>query len=453
MKHILLIDDDAFFIKTLSNYLKRFNYQVSTETNAESALKLIDQTAFDLVITDYKLPKSDGLAVIENLKKNHPEVPVILITNYSDIRTAVKSIKLGAFEFISKPIIPDEFKIVIQKALENTEEESQSNFKKENTQKEKEQTQQSADEPALIKGVNAKAVQLWQFAKQVAPTNMSVLITGESGTGKEYVAQYIHDHSERANKKFVAVDCGALPENIASSELFGHVKGAFTGATHDKVGQFEYADGGTLFLDEIGNLAYETQVKLLRVLQEQSIKRVGDTKDIKIDVRVIAATNEMLQSAIDDNAFRLDLYHRLNEFELTTPALRHRPEDFEDFVKFFIKIASQELNKAVPRISIKLIERLSYYDWPGNLRELKNLMKRAVLLAQDGEILEAHLPQAILGKEQPKVNLKDAKEHQEKQLILEELEKQRYNKSKVAKALDIDRSTLYNKLKQYDIKL
>ena len=185
MKHILLIDDDAFFIKTLSNYLKRFNYEVSTETNAESALKLIDQTTFDLVITDYKLPNSDGLTVIENLKKNHPEVPVILITNYSDIRTAVKSIKLGAFESISKPIIPDEFKIVIQKALENKEKESQSNFKKENTQKEKEQTQQSADETSLIKGVNAKAIQLWQFAKQVAPTTMSVLITGESGTGKD----------------------------------------------------------------------------------------------------------------------------------------------------------------------------------------------------------------------------------------------------------------------------
>ncbi|MDN6279510.1 MAG: sigma-54 dependent transcriptional regulator [Psychroflexus sp.] len=448
MKHILLIDDDAFFIKTLSNYLKRFDYQVSTESNAESALTQIDKTKFDLVITDYKLPNSDGLSLIENLKKNHPEIPVILITNYSDIRTAVKSIKLGAFEFISKPIIPEEFKLVIQKALENKG--SQETV---SPQKTKSQPKQNTDKPELIKGVNARAIQLWQFARQVAPTKMSVLITGESGTGKEYVAQYIHDHSERAAQKFVAVDCGALPENIASSELFGHVKGAFTGATHDKVGQFEYADGGTLFLDEIGNLAYETQVKLLRVLQEQSIRRVGDTKDIKIDVRVIAATNEQLQFAIDENVFRLDLYHRLNEFELTTPALRHRGEDFEQFANFFIQNASEELQKPAPRISSKLMSRLSSYDWPGNLRELKNLMKRAVLLAQDGEILEAHLPQAILEKEQPKVNLKDAKEHQEKQLILDELEKQRYNKSKVAKALDIDRSTLYNKLKQYNIEL
>lgn len=448
MKHILLIDDDAFFIKTLSNYLKRFDYQVSTESNAESALEVIEKTTFDLVITDYKLPNSDGLSLIENLKKNHPEIPVILITNYSDIRTAVRSIKLGAFEFISKPIIPEEFKLVIQKALENKGSQEAIS-----PQKPKSQPKQTTDKPELIKGINARAIQLWQFARQVAPTKMSVLITGESGTGKEYVAQYIHDHSDRAAQKFVAVDCGALPENIASSELFGHVKGAFTGATNDKVGQFEYADGGTLFLDEIGNLAYDTQVKLLRVLQEQSIRRVGDTKDIKIDVRVIAATNDKLESAIDENVFRLDLYHRLNEFELTTPALRHRGEDFEQFAKFFIQNASEELQKPAPRISSKLIDRLSTYDWPGNLRELKNLMKRAVLLAQDGEILEAHLPQAILEKEQPKVNLKDAKEYQEKQLILDELKKQRYNKSKVAKALDIDRSTLYNKLKQYNIEL
>ncbi|WP_019038786.1 sigma-54-dependent transcriptional regulator [Psychroflexus tropicus] len=446
MSKLLIVDDDPFFNKTLSNYLRRFKYDIETSTSAEEALDLLKDMTFDLVITDFRLPKMDGLELIESIK-NKWNTPVILITNYSDIRTAVKSIKLGAFEFVSKPIIPEEFKIVIEKALDTPKAETSIPTKTN-------QSSKSVDSSTIVKGKSEESKQLWSYAKQVAPTQMSVLITGESGTGKEYVAKFIHENSKRKDKPFVAIDCGALPESIASSELFGHIKGAFTGADRDKKGQFEYANGGTLFLDEIGNLSYESQVKLLRVLQERKIRRVGGNQEIDIDIRIIAATNENLDSAIAENEFRNDLYHRLNEFSLTIPSLEHRPEDLEEFIDYFIEEACQELDKENVNIDPQVVDDLKDYDWPGNLRELKNLMKRAVLLCQNRIIEHKHLPPSVFKTPQaettPKVNsndLKQVKEHHEREIILKCLEKNKFNKSKTAKELNIDRTTLYNKIK------
>ena len=448
MSKLLIVDDDPFFNKTLSNYLRRFKYDIETSTSAEEALDLLKDMTFDLVITDYRLPKMDGLELIENIKIKW-NIPVILITNYSDIRTAVKSIKLGAFEFVSKPIIPEEFKIVIEKALNTPKAETSTPIPTTTNQ-----SSRPVDSVSIVKGKSEESKQLWSYAKQVAPTQMSVLITGESGTGKEYVAKFIHENSKRKDKPFVAIDCGALPESIASSELFGHMKGAFTGADRDKKGQFEYANGGTLFLDEIGNLSYESQVKLLRVLQERKIRRVGGNQEINIDARIIAATNENLDSAIAENEFRNDLYHRLNEFSLTIPSLEHRQEDLEEFIDYFIKEACQELDKENVNIDPQVVEDLKSYDWPGNLRELKNLMKRAVLLCQNRIIEHKHLPPSVFKNQEAKTtakvnsnDLKQVKEHHEREIILKCLEKNKFNKSKTAKELNIDRTTLYNKIK------
>ncbi|MFN2261976.1 MAG: sigma-54-dependent transcriptional regulator [Psychroflexus sp.] len=449
MQKILIVDDDPFFNKTLSNYLKRFSYVVETATSAEMALSQIHEKNYDLILTDYRLPEMNGLDLIAKIKSNS-DIPVILITNYSDVRTAVNSIKLGAFEFISKPVIPEELKLVVEKAI-HKDKKSQNSSK--TFQNEKSNT---AFEKSLVKGNTSEAQELWSFAAQVAPTNMSVLITGESGTGKEYVARFIHEHSDRSKQNFVAIDCGALPENIASSELFGHTKGAFTGAELEKKGQFEYADGGTLFLDEIGNLSYDSQVKLLRVLQERKIKRLGANKEIAVDLRIIAATNENLKTAIENGDFRNDLFHRLNEFNLKIPPLRVRDTDFDEFIHFFMNEASNELNKPNVSIDSELISELKKYDWPGNLRELKNLMKRAVLLSSDGKILKQHLPQSIFeiqdNFEHAKVsNLKENQQIHEREIILKCLKKNKYNKSKTAKELNIDRTTLYNKIKTLDL--
>jgi two-component system response regulator HydG len=440
---LLIVDDDPFFNKTLSNYLKRHDYEIETASSAEDALDELKISAFDLVISDYRLPKMDGLALIEHIKANF-HIPVILITNYSDIRTAVKSIKLGAFEFVSKPIIPEEFRLVIENALQGPKPEATDSKK----------ISKPKTTSTVVKGNSKEADLLWSYALQVAPTQISVLITGESGTGKEYVAKYIHEHSKRKEKPFVAIDCGALPESIASSELFGHLKGAFTGADRDKKGQFEYANGGTLFLDEIGNLSYESQVKLLRVLQERKIRPLGGNQEKEIDVRIIAATNEDLGSAIAENKFRNDLFHRLNEFSLNIPSLKDREDDLEEFVHYFIGQACTELDKEKVNISKEVIEDLKQYDWPGNLRELKNLMKRASLLCQEGTIEHQHLPASIFEKEQVAKgklansnDLKEVKEHHEREIILKCLEKNKFNKSKTAKELNIDRTTLYNKIK------
>ncbi|MFC2186179.1 sigma-54-dependent transcriptional regulator [Fulvivirgaceae bacterium LMO-SS25] len=462
MKKVLVIDDDPAFNKMLSHFLERNNFQVVSAHSANTALLEIERESFDLVLTDFRLPGMDGLELIKTIKSRKPELPVILITNYADVRTAVNSIKFGAFEFVSKPLIPDEFLVIVNKALSK-----QSEVKIESTQEPK-----KSQPIKYIVGTTEEAKKLWEYVELVAPTRMSVLILGESGTGKEYVARALHEKSKRASQEFIALDCGVLSKELAGSELFGHVKGAFTGATIDKKGLFELANGGTLFLDEVGNLPIDVQIQLLRTIQEKVIRRIGSEKDIAVDVRLIAATNENIGSAISDGNFRNDLLHRLNEFELNVPALRTRVADLNKFISFFMDEASEELGKIVNNIEDSALEILKKYSWPGNLRELKNIIKRSVLLSQSNTITVDHLPKGLISQESGQsdsimvdhsnesssdynfieiTDLKHIQEMNEKELITRVLKENKYNKSKTAKQLNIDRTTLYQKIKKFDI--
>lgn len=444
-KRILIIDDDPAFNAMLTGFLKRNDYATESAHSAKSAVTALGTHTFDLVLTDFKLPDMDGLELIRKIKADTPTLPVILITNYADIRTAVNSIKLGAYEFVSKPVIPDELLILVKKALD-----------KNNKAVPAQEKVPASPATEYIVGSHPSAVALWKHIEMVAPTNMSVLITGESGTGKERVARLIRDKSKRKDEPFVAIDCGALGKDLAASELFGHVKGAFTGALHDKKGQFELANKGTLFLDEIGNLPYDVQVMLLRAIQERTVRRVGSDREMKVDVRIMAATNESLQHAIEKGAFRHDLYHRLNEFELRIPPLRERLDDLAEYARYFIREANAELGRSVTEISPEAMAILRNYTWPGNLRELRNIVKRATLLCMSDVIAPEHLPEG-LGTSEPHAivpnttDLKQLQEAQEKAMIVKVLQDTRYNKSKAARMLNIDRTTLYAKIKQYGI--
>ena len=456
VKKLLIVDDDPSFNEMLCNYLLRNNYEVESAHSGQSALELLKEHSFDLVLTDFRLPKMNGLELIENIKKDQSQTPVILITNYADIRTAVQSIKLGAFEFVNKPVNPDELLKIIQKALAPafTTQMKVSKSKK-----------STKDKIKYIVGNNPRSLNLWKQVNIVAPTKMSVLILGQSGTGKEYVAKKIHEASKRSDKPFVAIDCGVLSKELAASEFFGHEKGSFTGALTDRRGQFELAKGGTLFLDEVGNLSYEVQTQLLRALQENVIRKVGGSKEIEIDVRIIAATNDNLSENIVQEVFRNDLYHRINEFEIYVPSLRERIDDLEEYVNHFLQEASDELEKEVYEVSEAVLEIFRQYEWGGNLRELKNIVKRAVLLTESNEIDIEHLPIGFIEKQKFKVespslvkttktttlDLKQIQGDQEKEAIKQALVQHRYNKSKAAKALNIDRTTLYKKIKFYNI--
>ncbi len=460
MPKILLIDDDPTFCLMLSTFLKRQQYEVSTAFTANEGLKQLKAEPFDVVLTDFRLPDKNGLELLEQIRVLTTEVPVILMTHYADIRTAVKAIKMGAFEYLAKPINPDETLLTIRKALSRNAE-----------------GEEAASEPtvplrggfAFVKGASSQSVQLEEYIALIAPTNMSVIIEGESGTGKEYVARKIHQSSKRHNKPFVAIDCGALSKELAGSELFGHVKGSFTGAMADKEGQFEAANGGTLFLDEIGNLSYEIQVKLLRAIQERKVRKIGSNHDLDVDVRIIAATNEDLVQAVSRGEFREDLYHRLNEFKINISPLRERTADVLQFAEYFLEVANHELERNVSGFDAAVTLALERYTWPGNLRELKNVVKRAVLLAKGTEItlddlppeIAYHIPEPTSIVAQPDAtrvalppaitDLRSATERSEKELILDMLERVKYNKSKAARLLNIDRKTLYNKMRQYNI--
>jgi two-component system response regulator HydG len=455
MVNILVVDDDPTFNKMLSTFLMRNNYAVENVFSSKSALEELKNSHFDIVLTDFKLPDLDGLELIEAIKKQHPQLPIILMTTYRDIRTAVKSIQMGAFEFVTKPVNPDEILLLIESALKSVP--SADANSRTNKAKEK------ADQVTYIVGKSKSAEKMWEHIELVAPTKMSVLILGESGTGKEYAAKMIHDKSKRKSAPFIAIDCGALTKDLAASELFGHKKGAFTGAVGDKKGAFEIASGGTLFLDEIGNLTYEVQMQLLRVLQERKVKPVGSEQAKGIDVRIVAATNDTLDAGSKDREFRQDLYHRLNEFTIKIQPLRNRKDDLDEFFNHFLNLAATELEKTKPKISNEAYNVLVSYHWPGNLREMRNIIRRAVLLSTNDKIDLAQLPQEIVhAKEDPDftneegvnadiVDLKVLKETNEREMIIRVLKETRYNKSKAAAILNIDRKTLYNKLKLYEI--
>ena len=450
MKRILIIDDDATICLMLQGLLKRKGFDADTVFSAGEAIKKLENESFDLVLSDFRLPDFDGLELLQKIKAIHPLVPVIIMTSYADIRTAVSAIKMGAFEYVTKPLNPDEILLLINSAMEKAQEKKETPQKKEKKKK-----------PAIefVRGESSSSLQIDQYIKLVAPTDMSVIIEGESGTGKEIAARRIHAESNRKGKTFVAVDCGALSTDLAGSELFGHVKGSFTGAIGDKEGQFEAAKGGTLFLDEIGNLSYEIQVKLLRALQERKVRRIGSNKDIDVDVRIVVATNEDLALAVNKGEFREDLYHRLNEFKITVPALRNRGEDIVLFANYFLDLSNSELNKEIEKFSNEVLDKFRTYTWPGNLRELRNVVRRSVLLSQGDQVEVISLPTEILN-DQPKndiviegSNLKLIQAANEKELIISTLRKVNFNKSKAARLLNIDRKTLYNKIKQYGIEV
>ncbi|PXX97737.1 sigma-54-dependent Fis family transcriptional regulator [Marinifilum breve] len=450
MKRILIIDDDATICLMLQGLLKRKGFDADTVFSAGEAIKKLENETFDLVLSDFRLPDFDGLELLQKIKAMHPSVPVIIMTSYADIRTAVSAIKMGAFEYVTKPLNPDEILLLINSALEKAQE-------KQEAPKKKEKKKKSAVD--FVRGESSSSLQIDQYIRLVAPTDMSVIIEGESGTGKEIAARRIHSESNRKGKTFVAVDCGALSTDLAGSELFGHVKGSFTGAITDKEGQFEAAKGGTLFLDEIGNLSYEIQVKLLRALQERKVRRIGSNKDIDVDVRIVVATNEDLALSVNNGEFREDLYHRLNEFKITVPALRNRGEDIILFANYFLDLSNNELNKEVDKFSDEVLEKFRTYSWPGNLRELRNVVRRSVLLSQGDQVEIISLPSEILN-DQPKndvviegSNLKLIQAANEKELIISTLRKVNFNKSKAARLLNIDRKTLYNKIKQYGIEV
>lgn len=440
-RNILIIDDDPAFCLMLATFLEKQGFGAGKVYSAKESLTELKKNSYDLVLTDLRLPDLSGIDVLKEIKNQYPETPVILMTGYGEIKTAVQAIKLGAYEYVSKPVNPDEILMMVNSALANGNAKSGSNNASFN----------------YLKGKSKVSEQLEKHVSLVAPTNMSVLITGESGTGKEYIAHKIHQQSTRSNGPFIALDCGALTEELAASELFGHVKGSFTGAVHDKTGQFELAHGGTLFLDEIGNLSYEVQIKLLRALQEKSIKKVGGRKDASVDVRIIAASNEDLREAVKHRGFREDLYHRLNEFSLEVPALRDRGEDIDLFADFFLDRSNLELNKEISGFSDSVKSVFHSYSWPGNIREMKNIIKRAVLLSHGELIEEDQLPNELihepttLNQKPGTGDLKSQTESQEREIILATLTKTRYNKSKAAEILKIDRKTLYNKMKQYGI--
>lgn len=441
---ILVVDDDTAFCLMLKTFLQKKGYDVVNAFNANDAQQELSKTQFDVVLTDIRLPDSDGLNVLKHVKEVSFKTQVILMTGYTDIKTAVRAMKLGAFDYVGKPINPDEILYSIQLALQKRDDKISDN---------KSKGEKKKNTLPFVKGISSDSSKLYEHINLVAPTNMSVLIIGDSGTGKEYIAHSIHTQSKRLDKPFIAVDCGAIPKELASSEFFGHIKGSFTGAVNDKTGHFEAANGGTLFLDEVGNLSYEVQVQLLRALQERKIKPVGSNNEIQVDIRVVAATNEDLMEAVRRGDFREDLYHRLNEFLIRVPKLSERKEDIMIFANHFLDQANQELEKDIQKFDHDVVELFLNYEWPGNLREMKNIIKRSVLLAKGDTISMDLLPYEMEYISQQESILSNYSKDDEEQAIRKALEKANYNKSKAAKLLDIDRKTLYNKLKLYNIDL
>jgi two-component system response regulator HydG len=480
MSKILVIDDDNDMCLLLNRFLSRHGYEVAGLNSGKSAIDWMKKNTPDLVLCDFRLEDMTGADMLNKINEMHPDTPVIIITGYSDVKDAVEVMKMGAFDYVTKPLFPDEILLTIKKALgESDEVLRQSSRQSVNVQNSNGSTAKAKSKPVndqYIIGESPEYVNIMKQVELVAPTNYSVIIYGESGCGKEAIAQMIHQKSKRAGKPFVAIDCGALSKELAGSELFGHEKGAFTGALNQKIGSFELANEGTIFLDEIANLSYDIQVSLLRVVQERKMRRVGGTKDIELDVRIIIASNEKLWDAARTGKFREDLYHRFNEFSIEVPPIRERKQDIMLFANHFLEITNNELGKNVKGFSREVTDIFLNYVWYGNLRELKNVVKRATLLTDSDTIEVKSLPFEIsnfhklqfdgpLNKSSNTQSaqirsysnqdgsfenkLKSANLDAEYEVILSALKQANFNKSKAAKLLNIDRKTLYNKMKQF----
>lgn len=444
MTRILIVEDDIAFGTMMQTWLKKKGFDVDKATSVGAAVRLIgDKPAYDLVLSDLRLPDRDGLELLAWMHKNNMLIPFIVMTNYAEVQNAVLAMKSGAADYIAKPIQPDILLSKIKDALKNADNATAAATTPTNNTTTT--TQHHNTTTRHIEGNSEASRQLYSYVSLVAPTPMSVLILGASGTGKEYVARRIHEQSQRAGKPFVALDCGAIPRDVAASEFFGHKKGAFTGADSDKLGAFEAANGGTLFLDEVGNLSYEVQVQLLRALQERRVRPLGGIEERPIDIRLVAATNENLEQAVAEGRFREDLYHRLSEFTIYMPQLSERGTDLFLFADLFVRLANEDLSRNVEGFEARAAEMLASHTWPGNLRELNNVVKRAVLVARGPYITQEELS-AAMGpvRQEPITALHDA--DAERQRILNALQQCGGNKSKAARMLGIDRKTLYNKL-------
>lgn len=460
MQHILIVEDDIAFGTMLQTWLRRKGFEVEKATSVGAAVKLLTEPfgkEVDLVLSDLRLPDHDGLRLLAWMHEHGINAPFIVMTNYAEVQNAVLAMKSGAADYIAKPVQPDILLQKIKDAMEQNAQQSNATTQNSTTQNaptahnSKFKTQSAKlTAPRYIEGKSEASRQLYSYVELVAPTPMSVLILGASGTGKEYVAHRIHDLSARADKPFFALDCGAIPRDVAASEFFGHKKGAFTGADTDKRGAFETANGGTLFLDEVGNLSYEVQVQLLRALQERRIRPVGGTQEIPIDIRLVCATNENLEEAVSEGRFREDLYHRINEFTIYMPKLSERGSDLFLFADLFIHHANEELNRMVEGFDSDAAELLASHSWPGNLRELNNVVKRAVLLTRGNKITAAELTQAM-GQIRTDNVLQLHDEDTERQRIITALQQTNGNKAKAARLLGIDRKTIYNKIEKLGI--
>ena len=449
MEKILIVEDDIAFGTMIQTWLKKKGFEVEKATSVKAAIQIYEKTesGFDLVLSDLRLPDHDGIFLLQWMRKHGMMVPFIVMTSYAEIQNVVLAMKSGATDYVAKPFQPD---ILLDKIKEAIKAQKKTQNTSTTEDKNTKVAAPAGDVPKYLEGESEASRKLYSFVSLVAPTPMSVLILGASGTGKEYVARRIHELSQRAGKPFFALDCGAIPKDVAASEFFGHVKGAFTGADQDKKGAFEMANGGTLFLDEMGNLNYEVQVQLLRALQERKIRPVGSTKEIDIDIRLVCATNENLAQRVAEGNFREDLYHRVNEITIYMPELKDRGADIFLFADLFIKHANKELNRNVEGLDSKAKERIAAYNWPGNLRELNNVMKRATLLASGRYIGVTELEQSM-AHIQPQAPTTLHDEETELQRIEAALKAAGGNKSKAAQLLAVDRKTLYNKMKKYGI--
>ncbi|MGZ3873725.1 MAG: sigma-54-dependent transcriptional regulator [Mucilaginibacter sp.] len=468
MKKILIIDDEVNVALLLSKFLTRNGFDVTTASTGSLGMEYLKNGNFNLVLCDFRLEDTDGREMLKNIKTLYPKTGVIIITGYSDIKMAVELIKMGAYDYIAKPLYPDEILNTITKAIETHYALIEDKKEPVNNDKSSRESKKQLFANEFVTGASKASKELLRQIELVAPTNYSVIILGESGTGKESVAKSIHLNSLRYNQPFIAMDCGSLTKELAASEFFGHEKGSFTGALYTKIGHFEMANGGTLFLDEVGNLSYEIQAALLRTVQERKVKRIGSTKEINLDVRIIIATNENLQDGIQKGKFREDLYHRFNEFSIFIPPLRERGGDIMLLAHHFLKIANRELGRNVDSFSHEVVECFMNYRWPGNIREMKNVVRRATLLTEGNEITMKALPLEISTFKTPvydytpiaayqeikenRHDLKNAALEAEYETILKVLKEVNFNKTRAAEILNIDRKTLYNKMKAINIK-
>ncbi len=447
---ILVVDDDESLRRVTQVQLEEEGYEVVTAASGEEALRLLERAPHDLVISDLKMPGMDGVALLREIRQRYPEVVVILLTAFGTVETAVEAMKLGAYDYITKPVNPDALRLIVERALDHVR-----------LREEVRSLRRSLDEKYGFENIIGRSpalLYILEAAARAAQTDATVLIRGETGTGKELLAKGIHFNSPRRNRPFITINCGAIPRELLESELFGHLKGSFTGAISHKKGKVEMADGGTVFLDEIGDVPHELQVKLLRLIQEREIEKIGEGRPIKVDVRIIAATHRNLQTMIEDGTFREDLYYRLNVIPLEIPPLRDRAEDIPELVKHFFELAKRKHGRDELVLPETLMPYFTTYRWPGNVRELENVIERLVVLARGPQVTVDELPES-LRRERPVLGALQMElpphgvslEAVEKELILLALKKHNWNQTHAARYLDISRKTLIYRMEKYGL--